>query len=85
MLYYNRINLSGAIDVDKASVPKECIIYHYWYFLDKGFKFQPSARNDCHDVLMMSINHDSVTILNINDIYYCSVISELANIKPQFY
>ena len=50
MLYYNRINLSGATDVDKASVPKECIIYHYWYFLDKGFKFQPSVCNDCHNV-----------------------------------
>ena len=24
-----------------------------WYFLDKGFKFQPNISNGCHDLLMM--------------------------------
>ena len=45
VLYYDRIDLSEAIDVDKISAPKERIICHYRYFLDKRFKFQPNVCN----------------------------------------
>ena len=40
MLYFNRINVFGEIDVNKTSASKECDIRHYWYFLNKGFRFQ---------------------------------------------
>ena len=39
MLYYDRIDVSEGIDVIKTSESKECDICHYWYFLNKGFKF----------------------------------------------
>ena len=39
MLYYDRIEVSVGIDINKTSASKECDIYHYWYILDKGFKF----------------------------------------------
>ena len=74
MLHHNRINIYGRIDVDKASASKECIICHYWYFLDKIFRFQPTACNDCHDVLMMSIDINNIAILNIHSINYCCII-----------
>ena len=32
MLYYNRINVSEGIDINKTSASKECDICHYWYF-----------------------------------------------------
>ena len=31
MLYYNRIDFSKYIDIDKTSASKECIIYHYFF------------------------------------------------------
>ena len=40
MLYFERIDYSEGIDVYKTSASKECNICHYWYFLNKGFKFQ---------------------------------------------
>ena len=39
MLYYDRIYISEEIDANKTSKSKMCDICHYWYFLDKGFKF----------------------------------------------
>ena len=42
MLYYERIDVSEGIDVNKTDPFKECIICQYWCFLDKGFKFEPS-------------------------------------------
>ena len=40
MLYYNKIDISDGIDVNKTSASKESDICYYWYFLKKGFKFQ---------------------------------------------
>ena len=56
MLYYDRIDVSERIDINKTSASKESEICHYWYFLDKGFKFQPYVCNDCYDVLMISMS-----------------------------
>ena len=41
MLYYNGIDVSEETNVNKARKTKTCDICHYWYFLDKGFKFPP--------------------------------------------
>ena len=32
MLYYDRIDVSEGIDVNKAGASKECILCHYCYF-----------------------------------------------------
>ena len=70
MLYFDRIDVSERIDVNKTSESKECDICHYWYFLDKGFKFQRNVCNGCHDLLMMSMNLSDIDILNIKGSNY---------------
>ena len=65
MLYYDRIDLSEGIDVNRTSEPKECDISHYWYFLNKRVKFQPDVCNGCHDLLMMPINLNDIANINI--------------------
>ena len=42
-LYFDRIDVSEGIDLNKTSTSKECDICHCWYFLNKGFKFQPMS------------------------------------------
>ena len=56
MLYDDRIDISERIDANKRSESKECDICHYWYFLNKAFKFQPNVCNGFHYLLMMSLN-----------------------------
>ena len=65
MLYYDIIDVSEGIDVNKTSASKEYGVCHYWYFLNYSFKFQPSVYNRCHDLLMMSMNLTNIGILNI--------------------
>ena len=62
----------------KSCKSKECIICQYWYFLEKGFKFQPDICNGCHDVLMMSVNLSHITILNIHGADYCCIINGIS-------
>ena len=71
MIYYNRIDVFEVIDINKTNKSKECYIFHYWYFLDKGFRFQSYVYNDGHDLLRLSINLNDIAILNINGINYC--------------
>ena len=33
MIYYDRIDVSEGIDVNKTSASKEYDVCHYWYFL----------------------------------------------------
>ena len=56
ILYYDRIDVSEGIDINKTNESKECDVCHNWYFLDKGIKFQMYFCNGCHDLLMTSIN-----------------------------
>ena len=53
MLQYDRIDVSEGIDMNKTSESKECMLCHYWYFEDVGYKFQPYLCNGCHAVSMI--------------------------------
>ena len=88
MLYYDRIDISEGIDVNKTSASKECIICYYWYFVSKVFKFQPDVCSGCHDVLLMPLSLTDIAILNINSVEYPCIIngiseSEAENLKQK--
>ena len=56
MLKYDRIDISEVIDINKTNASKECDICHYWYFLDKGFKYERYLWNGCHDLMRKAMN-----------------------------
>ena len=70
MLYYNKIDIFKGIDVAKSNKSKECMICHYWHFLDKGFRFELLVYNSCHDVLMMAFGLENIAILNFKGADY---------------
>ena len=65
MLEYDRIDISEGIDINKTSASKECDIYHYWYFLDKNFNYEPYLCNGCHDLMQKAMNFNEVAIASI--------------------
>ena len=50
MLKYNRIDFSEGIDTNKTDSSCECIIYHYWYFLNINFRFKLKVCSACHNM-----------------------------------
>ena len=60
MLYYDRIDVSEEIDINKTSALRERDICHYCYFVNKEFKFQLYVYNKCHDLLMMFMNLSNI-------------------------
>ena len=80
MTYYDNIDVSEGIDVNKTIASKECDVCHY------SFTFQPNVcfTNRCDDLLMMSINLSNIAILKTKDSdYWCfiSLISKTEAIK----
>ena len=67
MLYFDRIDVSEGTDVNKTRKSKDFDICHYWYFLDKGFRF--------HDLVMMSMD---IAIINIKGSDYRCIISGIS-------
>ena len=59
----------------KTGESKECGTCHYRYFPYRGF--QPDVCNGWYDVLMMSMNHSDIAILNMKDADYSGIICEI--------
>ena len=36
MIEYERSDISDGININKTNKSKECMLCHYWYFLDKN-------------------------------------------------
>ena len=63
-------NVSEGININKTSKSKECMLCHYWYFKDVGYKFQPYVCNDCHAVSMMACELRNIAKLNAGGVDY---------------
>ena len=42
----------------------ECMVCHYWFFKDVGFKFEEHVCNGCHDLLTMAYSLENIAILS---------------------
>ena len=65
MLEYDRIDISEGIDVDKTNKSKECMLCHYWYFLDKNFTYGPYLCDGCHNIMQKSTDFKNIAIVHV--------------------
>ena len=70
MLEYDRINISEGIDVNKTNLSKEFDIWHYWYFKDVGFKYEPYICNGCHDLMQKAMSFNDIAIVYVKGSAY---------------
>ena len=63
MIEYERINILEGINVNKTNKSKECMLCHYWYFLDKNFSYGPYLCNGCYNVKQKSIDSKNIDIV----------------------
>ena len=65
MLEYERIDISEGIDAIQTNLSKECDIYHYWYFKDMGFKYEPYLCNGCHELMQKAMGFNNIAIVYV--------------------
>ena len=86
MIQYEKIDVSEGIDLNKSNKSRECMIYHYWYLKDIGYKYEQHVCNGCHDLSMMVFDLDDFDfmIVNIKGVAYDAIkllINSLLDIK----
>ena len=74
MLQYKRIDITEGIDVSRKSSSKECMLCHYWYLRNVGFRFEPHVCNKCHDVLMTAYKLKDIAILNVKEVDFRCIL-----------
>ena len=70
--YYNKVNVSEGIDINKSNRSKECTICHYWYFEDIGYKFEPYVCSKCPNISIIAYDLENIAILNVKGVDYRS-------------
>ena len=74
MIKYDRTDISEQIDVNKTNKSKECKFCHYWYFLNKNFRYGPYTCDGCYDIVQRSTDFKNIAIVQIkktaNRIYF---------------
>ena len=70
MLEYDRIDISEGIDVDMSDKSKECMLCHYWYFLDKNFSYGPYLCNGCYNIVQKCNKLKNIAIVYVKKSAY---------------
>ena len=70
MLEYQRIDISEGIDVDMSNKSKECMLCHYWYFLNKNFSYGPYLCDGCYNIMQKSNNFKNIAIVHVKKSVY---------------
>ena len=70
MLEYDKTDISERIDIIETNALKECDICHYWYILEKGFKYEPYLCNRCQDLMQKAMNFNDVAIVSVKGCDY---------------
>ena len=65
MLEYHRIDISEGIHDNKTNLSKECMLCHYWYFLDENFSYRPYLCDGCYNIIQKSIKFKNIAIVHV--------------------
>ena len=65
ILEYDRIAISEGIDIDTTNKSKECMLCHYWYFLDKNFSYGPYLCDACYNMMQKSTDSKIINIVYV--------------------
>ena len=64
ILKHDIIDLSEGIDVNKTDRSKECMLCHYWYFLDKNFTYGSYLCDGYYNMMQKSNNSKNIAIVH---------------------
>ena len=54
----------------KQIYQKQCMLFHYWYFLDKNFSYGPHLCNCCYNIMQKSMDLKNIAIVYVRGSAY---------------
>ena len=65
MLEYDKIDISEGININKTNKSKECMLCHYWYFLDNSFSYGSYICDGYYNILQKSNNYKNIATVHV--------------------
>ena len=70
MLEYEKFDIPDGIDINKSDKSKECMLWHYWYFLGKSFSYGPYLSDGCYNMMQTCNKYKNIAIIHIKESAY---------------
>ena len=70
ILVYEKIDISDGIDVDMSDKSKECMLCHYWYFLNKSFSYGSYLCDGCYNMMQKCNKLKNISVVHIKENIY---------------
>ena len=70
MIEYERIDISEGINFDMLDKSKECMVCHYYYFLDKNFRYGPYLCDGCYNIIQRCNKFKNIAIVHVKKSVY---------------
>ena len=83
LLEYERIDISDGIDVDMSNKLKECMLCHYWYFLNKNFSYGPYLSDGCFSIMQKCNQFKNIAIVHVKKVYTEFISCTWRNVKQK--
>ena len=83
MIEYEKIDIIEGIDVEKTNKSKECMLCHYWYFLNKNFSYGPYICDGCYNISQKSKDFKNIAIVHIKKMHTEFTFNIKINIKQK--
>ena len=61
------MDISDEIDVDMSDKSKECMLCHYWYFLDKNFSYGPYLCDGFYNMMQKCSKLKNIAIVHVKE------------------
>ena len=81
MLKYDKIDITGGIDVDKTNKSRECMFCPYWYYLNKNFSYGPF--DGCYNIVQRSTNFKNIAIVHVKKTAYRIYFKDISKHKAK--
>ena len=65
MLEYDIKDISEGTDINETNTSEECILCHYWHFLDNNFSYGPHLCDGCYNVIQRPNNFKNIAIAHV--------------------
>ena len=83
MIKYYKIDISEGIDINKTNVSKECMLCHYWYFLNKNFSYGTYLCDGCYNLVQKSNSFKRIAIVRDRKSVYRIYFKDIKNVEQK--
>ena len=83
MLKYDKIDITEGIDLDKTNKSRECMFCHYWYYLNKNFRYRQFACDGFYNIVQRSADFRNIAIIHFKKVNTQFILKILVNIKQK--